>query len=110
MPCPPSNLRILPDVRDDIANIQQHNPDHAEDILQKIADWSEHIHWGRAPQEILTYLIGLDTYDFYRECVGSAGHRVIYEISNDVMTTVSVLPKGDDMYDLSNLQRRMNRT
>jgi hypothetical protein len=32
---------------------------------------------------------------------------VIYEISDDVMTVVAVLPKGDDTYDLTELRGRL---
>lgn len=45
-------------------------------------------------------------YNFYRERVGNSGYRVVYEISDDVMTVVAVLPKSDDTYDLAELSRR----
>lgn len=35
------------------------------------------------------------------------GVRVIYEISDDIMTVVAVLPKGDDTYNLAELKRRI---
>ena len=64
---------------------------------------------GRVPQNHLTYLTGSGAYNFYRERVGNSGYRVIYEISNDTMTVVAALPKGDDTYDLNEFQRRMGR-
>ena len=109
MPRAPSTLRILPEARNDLADIQQHNPDHAARILQKIDDWQDKIQWERVPQNHLTYLTGSGAYNFYRERVGNSGYRVIYEISNDVMTVVAILPKGDNTYDLGELQRRMDR-
>lgn len=109
MPRAPSKLRILPDVSDDLASIRRHNPDHAERILRKIADWREKIDWGRVPQDHLTYLRGSKSYNFYRERVGNSGYRVIYEISGDAMTVVGVLPKGDDTYDVEEFRRRLDR-
>lgn len=35
---------------------------------------------------------------------------MIYEISDDVMTVVAVLPKGDHTYDLEEFRRRMDRS
>jgi len=110
MPRAPSTLRFLPEARDDLNDIQQHNPDHARRILKKVNDWQDKIQWGRIPQDHLTYLTGSGAYNFYRERVGNSGYRVIYEISNDVMTVVAVLPKGNDTYDLGELQRRMDRS
>lgn len=109
MPRAPSELELLQSARDDIADIGEHNPDHAERILRKIADWREKIGWGRVPQDHLTYLTGSSRYNFYRERVGNSGYRVVYEISNDVMTVVGVAPKGDDTYDLDELRRRIDR-
>lgn len=109
MPRAPSTLRFLPEARDDLGDIKQHNPDHATRILRKVNDWQEKIQWGRIPQDHLTYLTGSGAYNFYRERVGNSGYRVIYEISDDMMTVVAVLPKGDDTYDLGEFQRRMNR-
>jgi len=107
VPRAPSELHILPDARDDLAAIKQHNPDHAERILRKITDWENKISWGRVPQEHLTYLTGSGAYNFYRERVGNSGYRVIYEISGDEMTVVAVLPKSDDTYDLEAFARRV---
>ena len=45
MPHAPSELTVLQSARDDLATIQQHNPDHAERILEKINDWTENIQW-----------------------------------------------------------------
>lgn len=109
MPRPPSELTILRSARDDLAAIQQHNPDHAERILKKINDWSEKIQWGRTPQQHLEYLTGSDRYNFYRERVGNAGYRIVYEISGDEMVVVGIVPKGDDTYDLSEFRRRLER-
>lgn len=109
MPRAPSTLRFHPDVENDLDSIKQHNPDHATRILQKINDWRDKIDWGRVPQDHLSYLTGSGAFNFYRERVGNSGYRVIYEISNDVMTVVAVLPKGDDTYDLGELRRRMDR-
>ncbi|GAA0276342.1 type II toxin-antitoxin system RelE/ParE family toxin [Halobacterium noricense] len=109
MPHAPSYLEILPSARDDIAGIQEYNPEHAERILKKIQDWQEKIQWGRVPQEHMTYLTDAGPYNFYRDYVGKSGYRVIYEISSDTMRVVAVLPKGDDTYDVDELTRRMNR-
>ncbi|WP_135851531.1 type II toxin-antitoxin system RelE family toxin [Halorussus salinus] len=109
MPRAPSTLRFLPEARDDLSIIQEHNPDHAKRILQKIDDWKEKIEWGRVPQDHLTYLTGPGVHNFYRERIGNSGYRVIYEISNDEMTVVGILPKSDDTYDLDEFQRRMGR-
>lgn len=110
MPRAPSELRFLASARDDLRSIQVHNPDHAERILRKIHDWREKVEWGRVPQEHLTYLAGSSgPYNFYRERVGNAGYRVVYEISGDVMFVVAVLPKDDAAYDLDDLTRRMKR-
>lgn len=94
MPRAPSWLRFLQSARDGLRAIGEHNPDHAERILRTIHRWSEHVARGRVPQERLTSLAGSGEYNFYRERVGNAGYRVIYEISNDTMTVVAVLPKG----------------
>ena len=109
MPQPPAELTFLQSARDDLVSIQQHNPDHAERILRKINDWTEKIQWGRVPQQHLEYLTGSDEYNFYRERVGNAGYRVIYEISDDEMTVVGVVPKGDHTYDLAEFRRRMEQ-
>lgn len=109
MPRAPSTFRIHPAVYDDIAQIREHNPDHAERCFEKIDDWERQIRWGRVPQERLTYLRGSGAYNFYRERVGNAGYRIVYEISGDVMTVVAVLPKGDQTYDLEEFARRMRR-
>lgn len=109
MPRAPSQFRIHPAVRDDLLQIQGHNPDHADRIRAKIEDWEDKIGWGRVPQDHLTYLTGSGSHNFYREWVGRSGYRVIYEISNDVMTVLAILPKGDDTYDLAELRRRMDQ-
>lgn len=107
MPRAPSALEFLPEAQQDLARISDHNPDHAQRVLDKIADWEDKIDWGRVPQEHLTYLTDSPPeYNFYRERVGNSGYRVIYEISGDVMTVVAVLPKSDDTYDLAALTRR----
>ncbi len=108
MPQPPAELTFLSSARDDLVAIQQHNPDHAERILRKINDWTDKIQWGRIPQQHLVYLTGSDKYNFYRERVGNAGYRVIYEISGEEMIVVGIVPKGDDIYDLSKFRRRMD--
>jgi mRNA interferase RelE/StbE len=107
VPQTPSTLVFLADARDDLESIQNHNPDHAERILRKIHDWSEKIQWGRIPQEHLTYLSGSGKYNFYRERVGKSGYRVVYEITDDIMTVVAILPKGDDTYDLDEFHNRL---
>lgn len=107
MPQDPTELTFLTSARDDLATIQQHNPDHAARILNKINDWSEKIQWGRVPQQHLMYLTGSERYNFYRERVGNAGYRVIYEISGDEMTVVGIVPKGEGTYDLAEFRRRM---
>ncbi|WP_395166309.1 type II toxin-antitoxin system RelE/ParE family toxin [Natrinema pallidum] len=109
MPYAPSTFRIHPAFEEDLKSIQQHNPDHAERILRKVKDWEDKLQWGRVPQDHLTYLSGSGSYNFYREYVGKSGYRVIYEISNDTMTVIAALPKGDNTYDLGEFQRRMGR-
>jgi len=107
MPHAPSALEFLPEAHHDLEQIANHNPDHAQRILDKIADWEEKLDWGRVPQEHLTYLSDSPAeYNFYRERVGNSGYRVIYEISSGVMTVVAVLPKSDDTDDLTSLARR----
>lgn len=109
MPRAPSDFRIHPAVFDDLESIREHNPDHAERCFDKIDDWERQIQWGRVPQERLTYLRGSGQYNFYRERVGNAGYRIVYEISVDVMTVVAVLPKGERTYDMDEFARRMRR-
>ena len=107
MPRAPDTLVFLPEAKQDIERIHDHNPEHAERILDKIADWEEKIEWGRVPQEHLTYLTDSPpAYNFYRERVGNSGYRVVYEISGNEITVVAVLPKSDDTYDLTDLSRR----
>ena len=96
-------------IDDDLAAIQAHNPDHAARILSKINDWEEKIQWGRVPQTHLTYLSGAAEYNYYRERVGNSGYRIVYEISDDLMTAVAVFPKDEGGYDLSTFRNRMNR-
>lgn len=111
MPKAPSTLDFLDVAEEDLATIGRHNRDHAERILKKILQWKDHIQWGWVPQEHLTYLSGSGSaYNFYRERVGNAGYRVIYEISEDEMTVVAILPKGDQTYDLDEFQQRMQQT
>lgn len=108
MPQAPSTLALLPEAREDLHAIAEHNPDHAERVLSKVHDWEEKIEWGRIPQEHLTYLTDSPPeYNFYRERVGTSGYRVVYEISGDEMTVVAVLPKSEDTYDLTALSRRV---
>lgn len=108
MPRAPSTLRILPVVlEDDLAQIHDHNPDHAKRVLEKIRDWEEKIQWGRVPQDHLRYLRGSNSYNFYRERVGNSGYRIVYEISNDRMTVVAVFPKADNADDLDEYRRRI---
>ncbi len=110
MPHAPDSLTFLPEARQDIERIHDHNPEHADRILNKIADWRDKIEWGRIPQKHLTYLTDSPPeYNFYRERVGNSGYRVIYEISSDEMTVVAVLPKSDDTYDLVDLSRRSTK-
>lgn len=109
MPTPPSEFRVHPQVSEDLTRIREHNPNHAERCLEAIEDWERQIQWDRVPQERMTYLVGSGPYNFYREWVGQSGYRIIYEISDDMMTALAVLPKGDDTYDLDKLQRRMDR-
>lgn len=109
MPVAPSTLRYHPAFRDDLASIQEYNPDHATRILRKVADWEEKIEWGRVPQEHLTYLTSSGPYNYYREYVGRSGYRVIYEISGETMTVLAVRPKGDDTYNLDEFDRRMTQ-
>lgn len=109
MPRAPSTFRLHPAVYDDLESIAAHNPDHAERCVERIEDWERQIQWGRTPQERLTYLRGSGEYNFYRERVGNAGYRIVYEISDDAMTVVAVLPKGDRTYDLEEFARRMRR-
>ncbi|WP_324759722.1 type II toxin-antitoxin system RelE family toxin [Haloarcula sp. GH36] len=109
MPHAPSSFRIHPAVLQDIEQIKQHNPDHARRCFDAIEDWERQLRWGRVPQEQMAYLTGSERYNFYREWVGRSGYRVIYEISNDAMTALAVLPKGDDTDDLDELDQRMSQ-
>lgn len=43
MPRAPSTLEFLPEAQQDLAGIADHNPDHAQRILDKIADWEDKI-------------------------------------------------------------------
>jgi len=47
----------------------------------------------------LTYLSGSTSYNFYRQRIGNSRYRVVYEISDDLMTAVAVFPEDDDAYD-----------
>jgi len=105
----PSKLRILPSAQQDIADIKQQDPDSAQRLLNAIKDWERQIGWGRVPQTQLTYLTGSKQYNFYREQVGRSGHRVVYEISDDLMTAVAAFEKDDNAYDLDEYRRRMDR-
>lgn len=107
MPEPPSELRFLPEARDDLAAVRQQSPEDAERILSKIRDWTEKIKWGRVPQTHLTYLTGAGEHNFYRERVGNSGYRVIYEISGEMMTVVAVRPKGQNTYDVDSFGDRV---
>jgi mRNA interferase RelE/StbE len=109
VPQAPSQYRIHPDVYDDLNQIKQHNPDHAKRCFEKIDDWERMVGWGRVPQTHLEYLTSGGARNYYRDWVGRSGYRIIYEISNDIMTVVAVLPKDDDTYDLNELDRRMDR-
>lgn len=109
MPTAPSDFQIHRQVYNDLEQIKDHNLDHAQRCLDAIEDWERQIQWGRVPQQQMKYLTGSGPYNFYREWVGQSGYRVIYEISNDTMTVLAVLPKGNDTYDLDELQRRMDR-
>lgn len=109
MPQPPSEVRILPAAVDDLNEIKTHNPDHAERCFDRIDDWERKIQWGRVPQDHLTFLSGSSSYNFYREWVGRSNYRIIYEISEGVMTVVAVLPKGDRTYELAEFKRRMEK-
>jgi len=107
MPRAPSTLEFLAEAQADLEGISEHNPDHAQRIMDRIADWEDKIGWGRVPQEHLTYLTDSPPeYNFYRERVGNSGYRIVYEISGETMTVVAVLPKSDDTYDLGELSRR----
>jgi mRNA interferase RelE/StbE len=107
MPRAPSTLEFLPEATRDIERIADHDPDHAERILDRIRDWQDKIDWGRVPQKHLTYLTDSPPeYNFHRERVGNSGYRIVYEISDDTMTVIAVLPKSDDTYDLAALSKR----
>lgn len=109
MPRSPSKLRILPEAATDIEEIQQRDPEGATRILKKIDDWKDQIQWGRVPQEHLTYLSGSTSYNFYRQRIGNSRYRVVYEISDDLMTAVAVFPKDDNAYDLDDYRSRLDR-
>jgi len=107
VPRSPSKLRILPEAATDIEEIQQRDPEGATRILKKIDDWKDQIQWGRVPQEHLTYLSGSTAYNFYRQRIGNSRYRVVYEISDDLMTAVAVFPKDDNAYDLDDYRSRL---
>jgi len=110
VPRAPSTLSWLPSAREDLESIHGHNSDHAQRCLDKISEWETWIELGtRVPQERLTYLTGVDDYNFYREWVGRDGYRIVFEIAGDVMTVVGIRPKDDDTYDLEEFVRRMDR-
>lgn len=109
MPRSPSQLRILPAAQDDLYDIQQRDPDAAKRILSAINDWERQIQWDRVPQDHLTYLTGSKAKNFYRQQIGNSAYRVVYEISNDLMTAVAVFPKDNNAYDLPEYRRRMDR-
>jgi len=109
VPRSPSKLRILPAAQDDLDDIQQRNPDDAKRILSAIKDWERQIQWDRVPQNHLRYLTGSNAYNFYRQQIGNSAYRVVYQISNDLMTAVAVFPKDDNAYDLGEYRRRMDR-
>ena len=106
----PSKLRILEDAQDDLADIKQGDSDGAQRCFDAIKDWERQIKWGRVPQDHLTYLTGSGSYNFYRQWVGRSKYRIVYEISNDLMTAVAVFPKDDNAYDLDEFRRRMDRS
>lgn len=42
--------------------------------------------------------------------MGNSASRVVYEISDDVMTAVAVFPKDDHAYDIDDYDRRMGES
>lgn len=110
MPVPPSNFSWIPSAEDDLSSIRDHHHEHAQRCYNKATQWESWISLGaRTPQIQLEYLTDSKEYNFYREWVGRSGYRLIFEISDDWMTVVAVLPKDDDTYDLDELRGRMDR-
>jgi mRNA interferase RelE/StbE len=100
----------LPAAQVDLNEISQTDKEGAERCLSCIKDWERQIQWGRVPQDQLAYLTGSHPYNFYREWVGQSDYRVVYEISNGLMTAVAVFPKDDNAYDIAEFGRRVDRS
>jgi len=61
---------------------------------------------GPCPARTLDVSLGSTAYNFYRQRIGNSRYRVVYEISDDLMTAVAVFPKDDNAYDLDDYRSR----
>lgn len=110
MPVAPSEFSWLPDAIDDLKDIYTVNFNAGERIEGTIDDWSRKIQWGRIPQKKLKAVSGSPSeYNLYRHWIGRTGYRVIYEISDDEMVVVCIVPKDNHSYDISKFVDRIDR-
>jgi mRNA interferase RelE/StbE len=106
---PPDEFRTLPSAKDDLFSIAESDRETGDRIKSKIDQWNQWLEFGRVPQEHLTYLTDSPgEYNFYRQKVGNSGHRIIYEISDGVMTIVAIVPRTDRTYQMEQYVDRMD--
>jgi len=106
---PPDEFQTLESAKDDLFSIAGSDRETGDRIRNKIEQWEQWLELGRVPQEHLTYLTDSPReYNFYRQKVGSSGHRIIYEISGDVMTIVAIVPRTDRTYQMETFVDRMD--
>lgn len=90
--------------------IYRTNLDAGERIEETIDDWSRKIQWGRVPQTKLKAISGTSSkYNLYRQWIGRTGYRIVYEISNNEMVVVCIVPKDDHSYDIPRFVERVDR-
>ncbi|AQL42294.1 hypothetical protein BV210_06005 [Halorientalis sp. IM1011] len=107
---PPDEFRTLPSVKDDLFSIAESDREAGDRIRDKIEQWEQWLEFGRVPQKHLTYLTDSPGgYNFYRQKVGNSGHRIIYEISDGIMTIVAIVPRTDRTYQIEKYVDRMDR-
>jgi mRNA interferase RelE/StbE len=110
VPVAPSELRWLPDAIDDLKNIYRKNFSDGERIEETIDDWARKIQWGRVPQTKLKAVSGAPSgYNLYRQWIGRTGYRVVYEISDDEMVVVCIVPKDDHSYEVPVFIKRVDQ-
>lgn len=108
MPVAPDTFSFLSAAKDDLLDIADNDSEAGERIRNKIEELREQtITWGRVPQEHLTYLTDAPPeHNFYRQKIGTSGHRVIYRIDANEMLVVAVLPRTDRTYQMEQLVAR----